>query len=69
MTTQIRHFVRPQLPVRDVRETQRFYRDVLGSAIARIYEEEYGAACDGHRFRVGHSEGPAVSPEERGKGG
>jgi catechol 2,3-dioxygenase-like lactoylglutathione lyase family enzyme len=40
-------FVTPQLPVRDVRETQRYYRDVLGFNIAWIYEEEYGAVYNG----------------------
>ena len=123
------HFVTPQLPVRDVRETQAYYRDVLGFKIAWIYGEEYGAVYNGtteiffsreegsfepvwnfvrvenadaslesyrargakiveeiashpwgmreftvednngHRFRIGHSEGPVVPPEERGKGG
>ncbi len=118
-------FVTPQLPVRNVRETQRYYRDVLGFKIAWIYEEEYGAVYNGtteiyfaletgpiekswnfvrvedadavlalyrerevkilediashpwgmreftfednngHRFRVGHSDGPIVPPEER----
>lgn len=121
------HFVTPQLPVRDVRETQRFYRDVFGCRIAWIYEEEYGAVYNGHteiyfsrtdeafapvwsfvrvedadatlrslrergativeeiashpwgmreftvednnghRFRIGHSDGPVVPPEERGE--
>ena len=115
------HFITPQLPVRDVRETQAYYRDVLGCKIAWIYEEEYGAVyngrteiyfaletgsfepswnfvrvedadaalailrergakiveeieshpwgmreftiedLNGHRFRIGHSEGPVVS--------
>ena len=69
MTNQISHFVTPQLPVRDVRENQRFYRDVLGLTIAWIHEEECGAVCDGHRFRIDHSEGPVIPPEERGKDG
>ena len=123
------HFVTPELPVRDVRETQRFYRDVLGCSIAWNYDEEYGAVYNGeseiffsqtdepfepvtnfvrvenadavletlrergativddiashpwgmreftvadnngHRFRIGHSEGPVVPPEERRQGG
>ena len=122
-------FITPQLPVRDVRETQRYYRDVLGFNIAWIFDEDYGAVYNdttevffsespepihpvwnfvrvddadavlaayrdrgakivedieskpwgmreftvednnGHRFRIGHSEGPVVPPEERGKGG
>ena len=129
MTTEGWQFVTPQLPVRDVRETQRFYRDVFGCSIAWIYDEDYGAVYNGqtelyfsqadepitpvtqfvrvanadevletlrergaeiaeeiashpwgmreftvldnngHRFRIGHSEGPVVPPEERGKGG
>lgn len=129
MTKQGWLFVTPQLPVRDVRETQRFYRDVLGCAIAWIYDEEYGAVYNGeseiffsqtdepfepvtnfvrvenadavletlrergativeeiashpwgmreftvednngHRFRIGHSQGPVVPPEERREGG
>ena len=40
-------YLTPQLPVRDVRETQRFYRDVFGCRIAWIYEEEYGAVYHG----------------------
>ena len=52
MTTQIGHFVPPPLPVRDVRELERFYGGVLGCAIAWIYEEECGSVCDGHRFRI-----------------
>lgn len=40
-------FLTPQLPVRDVRETQRFYEDVFGCRIAWIYEEEYGAVYHG----------------------
>ena len=122
-------FTTPQLPVRDVRATQRYYRDVLGFKIAWIFDEDYGAVYNGateiyfsetaedftpvwnfirvedadavlevyrargvkiveeiashpwgmreftfednngHRFRVGHSEGPVVPPEERGQGG
>lgn len=118
-------FVTPQLPVRDVRATQAYYRDVLGFNIAWIYGEEYGAVyngsteiffsateepfepvwsfvrvdnadetCErlrargakiveevashpwgmreftvedlnGHRFRIGHSEGPVVHPDAR----
>ena len=118
-------FVTPQLPVRDVREAQRYYRDVLGFKIAWIYDETYGAVYNGtteiyfsqtdepivpvwnfvrvpnaddllgllqergakiveeiasqpwgmreftlednsgHRFRLGHSEGPVVPPNER----
>jgi catechol 2,3-dioxygenase-like lactoylglutathione lyase family enzyme len=117
-------FLTPQLPVSDVRETQAYYRDVLGFKIAWIYGEEYGAvyngsteiylsreegdfapvwtyvrvedadaslaahrACgakiveeiashpwgmreftiednNGHRFRIGHSEGPVRNPDE-----
>ena len=122
-------FVTPQLPVRDVRETQRFHRDVFGARIAWIYEEEYGAVYhgatelffsrvdepfepvvsfvrvadadaalvlyrergariveaiashpwgmrefttvdnNGHRFRIGHSDGPVTPPSQRGEGG
>ena len=40
-------FMTPQLPVRNVRETQAYYRDVLGCKIAWIYEEEYGAVYNG----------------------
>ena len=41
------HFVTPQLPVADVRETQAYYRDVLGFKIAWIWREEYGAVYNG----------------------
>jgi len=41
------HFVTPQLPVSDVRETQAYYRDVLGFKIAWIWREEYGAVYNG----------------------
>ncbi len=41
------HFVTPQLPVADVRETQAYYRDVLGFKIAWIWQEEYGAVYNG----------------------
>jgi catechol 2,3-dioxygenase-like lactoylglutathione lyase family enzyme len=41
------HFVTPQLPVSDVRETQAYYRDVLGFKIAWIWQEEYGAVYNG----------------------
>ena len=41
------HFMTPQLPVRDVREAQNYYRDVLGCKIAWIYGEEYGAVYNG----------------------
>jgi catechol 2,3-dioxygenase-like lactoylglutathione lyase family enzyme len=118
------HFVTPQLPVADVRESQAYYRDMLGFKIAWIWREEYGAvyngtteiffvreegeihpSCsfvrvenadevlaayrergvkiveeiashpygmrefaiednNGHRFRIGHSSGPVVSPAE-----
>jgi uncharacterized glyoxalase superfamily protein PhnB len=40
-------FMTPQLPVRDVREAQAYYRDVFGCRIAWIYEEEYGAVYNG----------------------
>jgi catechol 2,3-dioxygenase-like lactoylglutathione lyase family enzyme len=120
------HFVTPQLPVSDVRETQAYYRDMLGFKIAWIWQEEYGAvykdtteiffareegeiqpSCsfvrvenadqvmaiyrergvkiveeiashpygmrefsiednNGHRFRIGHSEGPVASGEKEG---
>lgn len=40
-------FITPQLPVRDVRETQVYYRDVLGCKIAWIREDEYGAVYNG----------------------
>lgn len=122
-------FVTPQLPVRDVRAAQRFYRDVLGCRIAWVYEEEYGCVYhgpteiflsladapfepvtifvrvedadallatyrdrgarivediashpwgmreftvedpDGHRLRIGHSEGPVVSGGSQGAAG
>ena len=122
-------FVTPQLPVRNVRETQRFYRDVFGARIAWLYDEDYGAVyhgtteiyfsrvaapfepvvCfvrvedadaelaayrargariveeiathpwgmreftvednNGHRFRIGHSAGPVVPPDERDDAG
>jgi len=120
------HFVTPQLPVVDVRETQAYYRDVLGFKIAWVWREEYGAVYNGrteiffsrseepitpcwsfvrvenadtalaeyrergakiveeiashpwgmreftiednngHRFRIGHSEGPVVDPAGEG---
>jgi len=41
------HFITPQLPVRNVRETQAYYRDVLGCKIAWIWREEYGAVYNG----------------------
>jgi catechol 2,3-dioxygenase-like lactoylglutathione lyase family enzyme len=41
------HFVTPQLSVSDVRETQAYYRDVLGFKIAWIWQEEYGAVYNG----------------------
>jgi uncharacterized glyoxalase superfamily protein PhnB len=41
------HFVTPQLAVADVRETQAYYRDVLGFKIAWIWQEEYGAVYNG----------------------
>ncbi len=37
------HFVTPQLPVSDIRETQAYYRDVLGFKIAWLWQEEFGA--------------------------
>jgi len=40
-------FITPQLPVRDVRASQRYYRDVLGFKIAWIYDEDYGAVYNG----------------------
>ncbi len=40
-------FVTPELPVRDVREAQAYYRDVLGFRIAWLYQEEYGAVYNG----------------------
>jgi len=40
-------FMTPQLAVHDVRETQAYYRDVLGCKVAWIYEEEYGAVYNG----------------------
>lgn len=40
-------FVTPELPVRDVRESQAYYRDVLGFRIAWLYEEAYGAVFNG----------------------
>ncbi len=40
-------FITPQLPVADVRETQAYYRDVLGFKIAWIWQEEYGAVYNG----------------------
>ncbi len=41
------HFITPQLPVADVRETQAYYRDMLGFKIAWIWQEEYGAVYNG----------------------
>jgi uncharacterized glyoxalase superfamily protein PhnB len=41
------NFMTPQLPVRDVREAQAYYRDVLGCKIAWIWQEEYGAVYNG----------------------
>jgi len=41
------HFITPQLPVSDVRETQAYYRDMLGFKIAWIWQEEYGAVYNG----------------------
>ena len=41
------HFMTPQLPVRDVREAQAYYRDVFGCKIAWTYREEYGAVYNG----------------------
>lgn len=115
-------FVTPQLPVANVRETQAYYRDVLGFKVAWLYQEDFGAVyhgrtevffnredgeirpCwnfvrvenadevlatyrergakiveeivsqpwgmreftiednNGHRFRIGHAEGPVVDP-------
>ena len=46
-------FVTPELPVRDVRETQAYYRDVLGFRIAWLYEEEYGAVYNGKIYVTG----------------
>jgi uncharacterized glyoxalase superfamily protein PhnB len=40
-------FMTPQLPVRDVREAQAYYRDVLGCQVAWIWREEYGAVYNG----------------------
>jgi catechol 2,3-dioxygenase-like lactoylglutathione lyase family enzyme len=40
-------FITPQLPVHDVRETQAYYRDVLGCKIAWVWQEEYGAVYNG----------------------
>jgi predicted enzyme related to lactoylglutathione lyase len=40
-------FMTPQLPVPDVRETQAYYRDVLGCKIGWIFREEYGAVYNG----------------------
>jgi len=41
------HFITPQLAVADVRETQAYYRDMLGFKIAWIWQEEYGAVYNG----------------------
>ena len=41
------HFVTPELPVADVRETQAYYRDALGFKIAWIWQESYGAVYNG----------------------
>ena len=41
------NFLTPQLPVSDIRETQAYYRDVLGFKIAWIWREEYGAVYNG----------------------
>jgi len=41
-------FITPRLPVADVRETQRYYRDVLGFKIAWIWRETIGAVYNGH---------------------
>ena len=40
-------FMTPQLPVRDVREAQAYYRDVFGCKIAWTHREEYGAVYKG----------------------
>ena len=37
-------FITPQLPVADVEETQRYYRDVLGFKIGFTRGEDFGAA-------------------------
>lgn len=37
----------PELPVADVAATQRWYRDVLGFRIEWIWDEGYGAVCNG----------------------
>jgi len=41
------HFITPQLPVSDVRETQAYYRDMLDFKIAWIWQEQYGAVYNG----------------------
>jgi uncharacterized glyoxalase superfamily protein PhnB len=56
------HFLTPQLPVLDVRETQAYYRDVLGFKIAWIWREEYGAVYNGRtEIFFTRTEGP-ISP-------
>jgi uncharacterized glyoxalase superfamily protein PhnB len=55
-------FMTPQLPVRDVREAQAYYRDVLGCKIAWIYQEEYGAVYNGRTEIFFSREFEAFSP-------
>lgn len=53
------HFMTPQLPVHDVRETQAYYRDILGCKVAWIYDEEYGAVYNGRtEIFFSRQEGP-----------
>ena len=56
------HFMTPQLPVRDVREAQIYYRDVLDCKIAWIYGEEYGAVYNGRTEIFFTREAEAFTP-------
>jgi len=55
-------FVTPQLPVRDVREAQVWYRDVLGFRIAWVWEESYGAVYNGRAEIFFNLEEPPIIP-------
>ena len=67
MTTQDWHFVTPQLPVKDVHDRGAEIVEDIASHPWGM--REFAVADDnGHRFRLGHSEGPVVPPEGRGQG-
>ena len=47
-TSEAWNFITPQLPVTDVRESQRWYRDMFGFKIAWVREDSFGAVYNGH---------------------